>query len=150
MPTLGSQKSECRPTFTQASKKPAQPHNRPMLPRTFIAVTVAGVMFALGLATFKWNLFSFVVSGLLGLLGGGLAYGWNFRLDRGGIGPAARERVAMQTAWRKGGKITAEQLESLVGMPVSQARATLEALCERGLCQKEGSTYTFYPKAKQA
>lgn len=125
-----------------------QADNTLMMPRTIIAITVAGVVFALSLASFKWNLPSFVISAVLGALSGWLAYRWNLRLDSGGIGPAARERVAMQTAWRKGGKITAEQLESLVGMPVAQAKETLEALSERGLCQKNGETFTFYPKAK--
>jgi hypothetical protein len=120
-----------------------------MLPRTVIAVVVAGAMFALSLATFKWNLPSFLVSAALALLAGAGAYRWNQRLEAGGLGPAARERVAMQTAWRKGGKITAEQLQQLVGMPVSQARETLEALCERGLCSRSGETFTFHPKAKE-
>lgn len=120
-----------------------------MLPRTIVALTGAGVVFALSLATFKWNLPSFVVSAVSGILAGWLTYRWNSRLDAGGIGPAARERVAMQTAWRKGGKITAEQLEQLAGVPVAQARETLEALCARGLCVRDGEVFTFYAPASR-
>lgn len=117
-----------------------------MLPRAVIAVVAAGAMFALSLATFKWNLPSFFVSAVLALLAGTGAYRWNLRLEAGGLGPAARERVAMQTAWRKGGKITAEELGLLVGIPRAQARETLEALRERGLCLQDGEIFTFYPK----
>ena len=43
-----------------------------MLPRTIVALTGAGVVFALSLATFKWNLPSFVVSAVSGILAGWL------------------------------------------------------------------------------
>ncbi|RIH87785.1 hypothetical protein [Calidithermus roseus] len=117
-----------------------------MQPRFLIAGLVGAAVFAVSLATFRWNLPSFAVSSLLALLAGWLALNWNLRLDLGGIGPAARERVAMQVAWRKGGRITAEQLAQAVGMPLEQARQTLELLASRNLCRKEDAVYVFYPK----
>lgn len=125
-------------------------NNGLMVPRLVIAVAVAGAVFALSLATFKWNGPSFALSALLGAGAGAWAYRWNLRLERAGISPAARERVAMQTAWRKGGKISPAELERLVGMPQAQARETLEALCERGLCLREGESFIFYTRGHRA
>jgi hypothetical protein len=117
-----------------------------MQPRFLIAGLVGAAIFAMSLATFRWNLPSFAVSSLLALLAGWLALRWNSRLDLGGLGPAARERVAMQVAWRKGGKITPEQLAQVAGMPLEQARETLERLASRNLCRREDAAYVFYPK----
>ncbi|RIH90865.1 hypothetical protein Mterra_00089 [Calidithermus terrae] len=117
-----------------------------MQPRFLIAGLVGAAVFAMSLATFRWNLPSFAVSSLLALLAGWLTLRWNLRLDLGGLGPAARERVAMQVAWRKGGRITPEQLARVAGMSPEQARQTLELLASRDLCRKEGAVYVFYPK----
>lgn len=117
-----------------------------MQPRFLIAGLVGAAVFAMSLATLGWNFPSFAVSSLLALLVGWLTLNWNSRLDHGGIGPAARERVAMQVAWRKGGRITPDQLAQAVGMPLEQARETLERLASRNLCRKEEAGYIFYAR----
>ncbi|PZA06516.1 MULTISPECIES: hypothetical protein [unclassified Meiothermus] len=117
-----------------------------MQPRFFIALGIGAALFALSLATFRWNTGGFVLSAVIGGIGAYLFYRWNGGLERSYMNPAARERIAMQTAWRKGGKLSAAEFSEAVGLPEDLARETLEALAERGLCRKEGSVYLFYPK----
>lgn len=121
-----------------------------MQPRLLIALGIGGALFALSLATFRWNAGGFVVSAVIGWIGAYLFYRWNGRLERTYMNPAARERIAMQAAWRKGGKLSVAEFSQAIGIPTDLAQQTLEALAERGLCRKEGSVYLFYPNPKQA
>lgn len=120
-----------------------------MQPRFLIALGIGGALFALSLATFRWSLPSFLLSVLIGLAGAYGFYRWNGRLELTHMNPAARERIAMQTAWRKGGKLSVVEFSETVGLPAELARETLEALAGRGLCQKEGNAYIFYPSSKE-
>ena len=117
-----------------------------MQPRFLIALGIGGALFALSLATFRWGLPSFLLSALIALVGAYGFYRWNGRLELTHMNPAARERIAMQTAWRKGGKLSVAEFSETVGLPADLARETLEALAKRGLCHKEGNAYIFYPK----
>ncbi|HEU4740497.1 MAG TPA: hypothetical protein VFS50_02730 [Meiothermus sp.] len=121
-----------------------------MQPRLLIALGIGGALFALSLATFRWNALGFVVSALIGMIGAYWFYRWNGRLELSRMNPAARERIAMQTAWRKGGKLSVAEFSEAVGLPADLARETLEALAERGLCRKEGDAYLFYPSPNRA
>ena len=78
---------------------------------------------------------------------GGVALGalvgrWNRRLVVGGIGLAAAEQLAFKLAWRQGGTLEPTDLVA-AGVDSDTARATLENLEARGLCQKDGSVYRF-------
>ena len=73
----------------------------------------------------------------------GVVLRWHQRLLRQGLGPSARERLAMRLAWRRGGRITPEDLAQ-AGLDPHEAQATLEALHARGLCQPDGDEYRLY------
>lgn len=114
-----------------------------MQPRFLIALGIGAALFALSLATFGWSLPSLVLSTSIALVGAYGFYRWNRRLELSHMNPAARERMAMQTAWRKGGKLSVAEFSQAVGLPADLAQETLEALAERGLCRKEGNVYLF-------
>ncbi|KIX84355.1 hypothetical protein [Thermus filiformis] len=108
------------------------------------AVLPLSVALALGLLVFAASSFTplgGVLALALGGLGGAGVYAWQARLVRGGLGPAARERLAFKEAWRRGGRLTPEDLAPF--LPEAEARALLEDLCRRGFCRREGEGYRF-------
>jgi hypothetical protein len=95
-------------------------------------------------ALFQWSPLGFALALVSGAL---VAYGvvrWHLRLERQGPSPGARERMAMQTAWRKGGAIRPEDLADAIGISLEEAQATLEELLRRGLCRLEEGRFVFY------
>ena len=108
------------------------------------AVLPLSVGLALGLLLFSasgFTLWGGLLALGLGALGGVGIYAWQTRLERGGRGAAARERLAFKEAWRRGGRLSPEDLLPYMGL--EEARALLEDLRARGLCQKEGEAYRF-------
>lgn len=108
------------------------------------AVLPFAVALALGLLTLaasRFALWGAFLALALGALAGAGVYAWQARLERGGLGEAARERLAFKEAWRRGGRLFPEDL--LPYMALEEARALLEDLRARGLCRKEGEVYRF-------
>ncbi|WP_148230412.1 protein BatD [Marinithermus hydrothermalis] len=97
----------------------------------------------LGFATLWFTSANLWASLGIGLALAGLVLRWHQRLVRQGLPPNARERLAMRLAWRRGGRITVDELAQ-AGLNPHEARATLEALCARGLCRADGDGYRFY------
>jgi xanthosine utilization system XapX-like protein len=108
-----------------------------------IGLAVGAAVFAMLLATLGWNIAGFGLAGMLGILAGYGFWRWNDRLLKLEMNPAARERAAMGAAWRRGGRISAAELSSLVGLSAATAQETLEALAKRGVCRPEGEEYIF-------
>lgn len=106
------------------------------------AVALGAALFTMVWATFRWSL----LGTLLGLAVGALAFWWVLRYNqRTEQKPpkAALERMAMSLAWRKGGRVSPSDLQSL-GLDPQSALQMLEDMVARGLCQKEEGSYRFY------
>lgn len=95
----------------------------------------------LALAASRFALWGGLLALGLGALAGAGVYAWQTRLEREGLGEAARERLAFKEAWRRGGRLSPEDLLPYMGL--EEARALLEGLRARGLCRKEGEAYRF-------
>ncbi len=113
---------------------------RPAIAALRLALALTG--FGLGFSLMWFSVLALLPSVLAGAASFALVWVWGQRIETAGPSRAALERLAMHLAFRKG-SVSADELASVSGKTLAEAREVLDELAERGLAQEEDGRYRF-------